>query len=103
MSHFHSRGVIIIRQQRKNEHLIIANQSCDGPALSGFADIHLLHDAIPELETEEINLKVKFLERDVNYPLIINAITGGTEQAGNVNRCLAAIASKYGLAMEQIL
>jgi isopentenyl-diphosphate delta-isomerase len=79
--------------------LIIANQSSDGPALSGFADIHLLHDAIPELGIEDINLKVTFLGRDVNYPLIINAITGGTEQAGEVNRCLAAIASKYGLAM----
>jgi isopentenyl-diphosphate delta-isomerase len=48
---------------------------------------------------EDINPKVTFLGREVNYPVIINAITGGTEQAGKVNRCLASLASKYGLAM----
>lgn len=79
--------------------MIIANQTIDGPSLNGFADIHLLHDAVPELGMEDINPKVAFLGSEVNYPLIINAMTGGTEQAVGINRSLALIASKYGLAM----
>lgn len=79
--------------------MVIANQTFDGPSSSGFADIHLLHDALPELGMEDIDLKLKFLGKYINYPLIINAITGGTEQAGRINKCLASIANKYGLAM----
>lgn len=79
--------------------MLIANKSSDGPAESGFSDISLVHDAVPELAMDDIDLKASFLGKEVKYPVIINAITGGTELAQKINGCLASIAHKHGLAM----
>lgn len=48
---------------------------------------------------EEIDLSLNIMGKQLNYPLIINAITGGTAQARSINQAFAAIAGKYGLAM----
>lgn len=59
----------------------------------------MIHNSLPELDMEDICPEVNFLGKSLNYPLIINALTGGTEHAGKINRDLAYIAGKYGLAM----
>lgn len=48
---------------------------------------------------ERINPSSVFLSKKLEYPLIINAITGGTDEAGRINRSLAVLARKHGLAM----
>ena len=48
---------------------------------------------------EDIDLCTEFLDKKLAYPLLINALTGGTEQSKSVNRILAGLAHKYGLAM----
>lgn len=47
----------------------------------------------------EIDLSTDFLGQTLQYPILINALTGGTREAKNINRTLAALACKYGLAM----
>ncbi len=59
----------------------------------------LLHDSVPELNMGDIDLSTRFIGKDLAYPLLINALTGGTEQAREINRSLAYLAQKYGLAM----
>lgn len=46
-----------------------------------------------------IDLSSDFLSKKLAYPLIINAITGGTDEARRINRSLAMLTRKYGLAM----
>lgn len=58
-----------------------------------------MHNSIPELDMDEIDLSCCFLEKKLNLPVILNAITGGTERAKEINRDLAYIARKYNLAM----
>lgn len=77
----------------------IAADIKDGPATTGFEDVYLLNDSLPELDIDEIDLKISFLGRQIDYPLIINAITGGTEQAMGFNKSMAALAAKYNLPM----
>lgn len=48
---------------------------------------------------DEIDLTCRFLGKELNYPLMINALTGGTDQARRINKGLAELAKKYGLAM----
>jgi isopentenyl-diphosphate delta-isomerase len=79
--------------------LALAINTVDGPGSSGFEDVYLLQDSIPELALEEIDLRTDFLGKSLRYPLLINALTGGTDQAKNINRILACMASKFGLAM----
>jgi len=48
---------------------------------------------------EDIDLTCLFQAKCLNYPVIINALTGGTEQARRINRGLAELAERNGLAM----
>lgn len=74
-------------------------QTIDGPSGNGFADTYLLNEPLPELNIDEIDLSMSWLGKTIAYPLIINAITGGTEQAGQINRCLAMMADKFKIPM----
>lgn len=58
-----------------------------------------MHNSIPELDMEEIDLSCQFLGKKLNLPLILNAITGGTPLAEEINCNLALLAKKYGIAM----
>lgn len=94
-----SRGGIRIRNKRKAEHLELAITTAEGPRSNGFEDVYLVPDSIPELALQEIDLRTDFLGKTLNYPILVNALTGGTEPAKRINRTLAALAHKYGLAM----
>ena len=59
----------------------------------------MVNDSVPEINIDHIDASAVFLSKTLNYPLIINAITGGTENARRINRSLAKLARQYGLAM----
>jgi isopentenyl-diphosphate delta-isomerase len=54
---------------------------------------------VPELSIDDIDLSSYFLSKTLLYPLVINAITGGTSEAHRINRSLGALAREHGLAM----
>lgn len=41
----------------------------------------------------------QFLGKEIKYPLLLNALTGGTDQARRINQSLAYISRKHGFAM----
>lgn len=88
-----------IRYQRKNDHLVLSVKTPDGPLSNGFEDIILVPDAVPELAWEDVDLQTIFLGKSLRYPVLINALTGGTESAYEINKTLAVAASRFGLAM----
>lgn len=73
--------------------------TAEGPCSNGFGDVRLLHDSIPDLALSDIDLTTTFLHKTLRYPLLINALTGGTQEGRQINRTLAQLANKYGLAM----
>lgn len=87
-------------EQRKAEHLqVTASRDVNTRAGPGWADVHLVHDALPELDLEEVDLTVEFLGRRLGGPLVIAAMTGGHAMASEVNAVLARAAERHGLAM----
>ncbi len=60
--------------------------------------VRLVHCAMPELSTDEVDLSTEFLGKRLRYPLLVTGMTGGTERAAVVNRDLAALAERHGLA-----
>ncbi len=58
-----------------------------------------MHQAIPELDFGKIDLSQNILGKSLQYPLLLNAITGGTEISTDINRALALLARDFGLAM----
>lgn len=88
-----------IRRQRKLEHLKLALDVPDGPITTGFEDIYLVHDAVPETALEEVELETDFLGKNLRLPLLINAMTGGIAEAEAINRSLAQVAADTGMGM----
>ena len=62
-----------------------------------FEDIDVIHNALPELSLDEIDLSSDFAGKKLRYPLIIAAMTGGVEKATKINRDLAEVAEKLGI------
>lgn len=85
------------RQARKLEHLWHAVR-CD-LANANFDDISLVHNCLPETGLTAINLSTSLAGINLRHPLFINAITGGVDDAENINRELALAAKECGLAL----
>lgn len=87
------------RLSRKEEHLLSAVKLAQGPVYSGFEDIILVHNALPEVSLNDITLKTRAFGKLLEAPLIINAITGGGSIPAQVNEALAVAAREAGVAM----
>ncbi len=48
---------------------------------------------------DAIKTSVKFLNKKLEFPMIISSMTGGTELAKKINRNLASAAEKFGIGM----
>jgi isopentenyl-diphosphate delta-isomerase len=86
--------------QRKNEHLDLC--ATDAVAFRGrtplFEEVQLVHDALPELAVSEVDLTTRLVGRTLRAPLVIAAMTGGTDRAAEVNLALASVAEELGVA-----
>jgi len=66
---------------------------------NGFEHVELEHKALPEINKDEIDLETKFLGKRFNYPLFIEAMTGGTKRGEKINKNLAKAAEALGIGM----
>ena len=85
---------------RKDQHLdvILAGKARHGRD-SGFADIHFVHEALPDLDHGKIDLGADFLGRRLKAPLLVSAMTGGPKRAEAINARLAEAAQHLGIAL----
>lgn len=87
-----------MRIERKKEHVEnYLKTSYKGDTL--FGDIFIEHNAIPELNFDEIDISAEFLGKKIDAPIIINAMTGGTEFAGGINQDLSLLAKQFNIPM----
>ncbi|WP_376793767.1 type 2 isopentenyl-diphosphate Delta-isomerase [Thermogemmatispora sp.] len=87
-------------KQRKLEHITVALEEGIGVGQrAGWRDIHLVHQALPEVDLEEVDTTTFFLGRRLASPVVISALTGGHPEAVSINRNLARAAERYGLAL----
>ncbi|HFL3828459.1 TPA: type 2 isopentenyl-diphosphate Delta-isomerase [Clostridioides difficile] len=88
----------LIRKDRKKEHIdYYLKSTYENNTL--FHDVYIEHNSLPELNLDEIDTNTEFLGKIVEYPIMINAITGGTEFSREINRALSKIARKYNIPM----
>lgn len=85
-----------IRKDRKKQHIEQYLKSIYENATL-LEDVYIQHNSLPELNFDEINTKIEFLGKNVKYPIMINAITGGTEFSQEINRNLSKIAANYNV------
>lgn len=85
---------------RKKEHLdICLEQDVSSEESNGFERYKLVHCALPEMNLADVDLSCHFLGHQLAAPIIISAMTGGTERARALNQSLARAAQRFGLAM----
>lgn len=88
-----------MRQSRKLDHIKCSLSLADGPGVSGFADMNLVHNCLPNLGWEKLDLTSSIAGIPINNPLIINAITGGAHDVTTVNGQIAEFACHTHTAM----
>jgi isopentenyl-diphosphate delta-isomerase len=88
-------------KKRKREGIEIPlKENIQGKKNSTYLEyVKLFHNALPELDFDEIDLSCTFLGKSFSAPLIIDSMTGGTDEAFLINKRLGQIAEKYGLGM----
>lgn len=86
-------------ERRKSEHLsLAAGEGVETRTPAGWDDVHLVHDALPAVDADRIDLSVDLLGRRLQAPLVITGMTGGHQAARDVNRVLAGAAERHGVA-----
>ncbi|MEM0085160.1 MAG: type 2 isopentenyl-diphosphate Delta-isomerase [Candidatus Methanomethylicia archaeon] len=64
-----------------------------------FEDVKLIHNSLPQINLSDIDTTTTFLGHKLNAPIIISAMTGGSEEAYKINSILASVAEKLGIGM----
>ncbi len=86
--------------ERKDDHLRLAAAQAALPRSgAGFDDVAFVHHALDGIDVEDVDLSVDVAGGRWSTPLLINAMTGGSETTGRVNRDLAIAARETGLAI----
>jgi isopentenyl-diphosphate Delta-isomerase len=88
-------------ERRKDDHIRInLEEDVRFPHLTtGFERYRLVHQALPELDLTEVDTRVSLFGKTLSAPVLVSSMTGGTQQAGQINRNLAIAAQERGLAM----
>jgi isopentenyl-diphosphate delta-isomerase len=87
--------------QRKREHLelcytdavLFKNKS------NGFENYEFTHYAATEVNTSLIDFTTNFFNKKISYPFLISCMTGGVDEADNVNLKLAESASVLNIPL----
>lgn len=90
----------IIKQRKKDGIEIPLQKDVQARTTSTYLEyVKLVHNALPELDYDDIDLSTTFLGHRFSAPLIIDSMTGGTDEATMINGRLGELAEKYGFGM----
>lgn len=90
-----------VTDQRKADHIRI-NLEEDvsfNRLTTGLEKYFFMHQALPELDLDQIDTRTMIFGRQLTTPLLISSMTGGTERANMINRTLAQAAQEVGMAI----
>lgn len=85
---------------RKDQHLDVVLAGRGRHARdAGFDAIRFVHEALPDIDHDKIDLGADFLGRRLKAPLLISSMTGGPARAEAINARLAEAAQYLGVAL----
>jgi isopentenyl-diphosphate Delta-isomerase len=85
---------------RKSDHIRInLEEDVRSSITTGLEKYHFVHQALPELNLDEINLSQTLFGKVLKAPILISSMTGGTSEAASINKVLAECAQETGIAM----
>ena len=86
-------------ESRKKDHVqLVIEKGAQYQKTTGFERIDFVHNALPEINFDDVDLSTEFLGKKIKYPMLITGMTGGYSDAKGINKSLAKAAQKYGIA-----
>lgn len=87
-------------EHRKDEHVSIAQHFFNSPKpTSDFDGVRFVPQQLARTAINDVDYRTQIAGVTLNHPFYIEAMTGGSEQTGRLNKRLAIIARETGLAM----
>lgn len=83
--------------KRKDDHIAYAYQQKEQS--NDFDRIRFVHTALPNISFEEVDMSTRIGRMDLEIPIFINAMTGGSSQAKEINEKLAKISAACNIPM----
>lgn len=85
---------------RKSDHIRInLDQDVASALTTGLEHFHFIHQALPEINLDDVDLSQTLFHRHLRAPVLISSMTGGTAEAARINQILATSAQAAGVAM----
>lgn len=88
-----------VQSHRKDEHVFLAEKFFQAQARAGFQDVRFVRPALPELAVADVDLVQTIAGHTWQWPVVINAMTGGSPTTGKLNAQLGKLAVRTGLAV----
>jgi isopentenyl-diphosphate Delta-isomerase len=86
--------------RRKDAHIDhVVSGAGRGRGTSGLESIRFVHEALPEIDHDAIDLSTTLLTRPLTAPFLISSMTGGPARAAAINARLAEAAQQLGIAL----
>ncbi len=85
--------------KRKKEHLDLCytDEVAFKNKTNGFDKYDFIHCAVTEVDLSKIDYTTEFLNKTISLPFLISCMTGGTDEAENINLRLAVVASELNI------
>jgi isopentenyl-diphosphate delta-isomerase len=90
-----------LTQERKEDHVrICLNEQVQFQTKkTGLESYDFIHQALPEINKDEIDTSMSLFGKTLDAPIVIEAMTGGTDLAYQINENLAYAAQRLGIGM----
>lgn len=90
----------IFFEQRKQDHIRLSLDSrTQARGLAGFDQIQLIHEALPQINFQDIHLDTEILGQKLSAPFYISSMTAGHAQGETINLRLAELADQKNILM----
>lgn len=91
---------IPVSEKRKADHIRLALQpENEASGLTGLDRVQLVHDALPEIDFEEVDITRKLWNIDLKTPFFIGSMTAGHRRAREINILLGKASEERGWLM----
>lgn len=85
-------------QNRKKDHVnLTVTDETQYQVSSGFERYRFIHNALPEVNLNDVSIEAELLGRTFSAPLFISSMTGGYADAGPVNGIIAEFCNQHNL------
>jgi len=86
-----------IRERKKDHVDLCVNEDVNYSTSAGFDRFYFRHNALPELNLDDISTETSLLGRSFSFPLFLSSMTGGYTDAGQINAQIARFCERNNL------